>query len=82
MGYVHLPIPTWVAWWAMYTSLYTPGYTPWVYTILPVYTLGYTLGIHHPPAVYHVLHSVYSVSGNEALGSKREKPLGESLSAS
>jgi len=54
----------------VYTQVVYMGGIPWcVYTLL--YTLGYTLGIHPPPTVYHVLHSVSAVSSSEALGSVR-----------
>jgi len=42
-----------------------------------LYHPGYTI---LPPMVYHVLHSVYSVSDSNVLGSRRELTLGGRLS--
>jgi len=57
----------------MYTQVYTTLYTT-------LYTPGYTPHVHRP----YCQHSMYAGqrprNSDEALGSKREKPLGERLS--
>ena len=76
LGYVHtLYIPGY----GRYTGLCTPWYMPGTHHL--VYTLPYTPWVYPPylsvPMVYHVPHSVHSVSREEALGSEGKNPLGK-----